>query len=180
VRHPVRKLMGLAVMGILGALFAVPMVAAGAQTVDAGACTITSIQPPSVPVGGGIVTVTGTAPEGSTVIFYVNGAPVTPAVTQLVGADLQFSIGANVVPPASVSVSYLTGPDAYPLNACLDVSGESVFNITVSPASVNKPAAQALAFTGSNDTPSYVLVGIAALVLGGVLVLAARRRSQVS
>ena len=37
-----------------------------------------------------------------------------------------------------------------------------------------------LAFTGSSNTPSYVLIGIAALVLGAVLVVAARRRSQVS
>ena len=37
-----------------------------------------------------------------------------------------------------------------------------------------------LAFTGSSDTPSYVLIGIAAVVIGAVLVVAARRRSQVS
>ena len=37
-----------------------------------------------------------------------------------------------------------------------------------------------LAFTGSSDTPTYVLIGIAALVFGAVLVVAARRRSQVS
>jgi len=49
----------------------------------------------------------------------------------------------------------------------------------VKAADVVKPAA-ALAFTGSNNTPSYVLVGIAALVLGAVLVIAARRRSQVT
>ncbi len=42
-----------------------------------------------------------------------------------------------------------------------------------------KPAAAALAFTGSSDTPSYVLIGIAAIVVGAVLVVAARRRSKV-
>ena len=44
----------------------------------------------------------------------------------------------------------------------------------------NAANAGALAFTGSSNTPSYVLIGIAALALGAVLVVAARRRSQVS
>jgi LPXTG-motif cell wall-anchored protein len=55
--------------------------------------------------------------------------------------------------------------------------------VEVKGAAVTRPAvagAQALAFTGSNNTPSYVLVGIAALVLGAVLVIAARRRSRLS
>jgi LPXTG-motif cell wall-anchored protein len=112
----VRKLIGVAVFGVLGALFAMPMVAAGAQTTGpaAGPCTIT------------------------------NG---------------------------------------YPLDVCPDVKGEAVTNSAVDPASATQQAAagsRSLAFTGSNDTPSYVLVGIAALVLGAVLVIAARRRSQVS
>ena len=34
-------------------------------------------------------------------------------------------------------------------------------------------------FTGSNDTPSYVLIGVAAVVIGLVFVVAARRRRQV-
>ncbi len=48
----------------------------------------------------------------------------------------------------------------------------------VTPAA--QPAAAALAFTGSSDTPSYVLIGIAAIVVGAVLVVAARRRSHLS
>jgi LPXTG-motif cell wall-anchored protein len=177
--------MGVAVVGVLGALFAMPMLSAGAQTVDPAAslCTVTSVVPTEVPAGGGLVTVNGTAPEGSTVVFFFNGVAVTPAVTQVVGPDLQFSIGANVTPPGDVSVSFFTAPGGYPLNPCLNVAGENVFRITVSPASVTRPpaaAAQALAFTGSNNTPSYLLVGVAALVLGAVLVIAARRRSQVS
>ncbi len=51
--------------------------------------------------------------------------------------------------------------------------------VTVGAQEAARPAA-ALAFTGSSDTPSYVLIGIAAIVVGAVLVVAARRRSQVS
>jgi LPXTG-motif cell wall-anchored protein len=35
-----------------------------------------------------------------------------------------------------------------------------------------------LAFTGSSETPAYVFVGLAALVLGAVFVVAARRRAR--
>jgi LPXTG-motif cell wall-anchored protein len=183
VRNPVRKLMGLAVIGVLGALFAMPVLTAAAQTTpsptaSAASCTITSVVPRSLPAGGG--TVTGTAPAGSTVVFYFNGVPATPAVTQVVGPDGNFSLGSNGSSSGAVSVRFSTGPDDYPPNVCTDLSGENVFKITVSPASAAAPAAKALAFTGSNNTPSYVLVGIAALVLGAVLVIAARRRSRLS
>jgi LPXTG-motif cell wall-anchored protein len=40
--------------------------------------------------------------------------------------------------------------------------------------------AQALAFTGSNNTHSFVLIGVAALVVGLVLTVGARRRNKVS
>jgi LPXTG-motif cell wall-anchored protein len=39
---------------------------------------------------------------------------------------------------------------------------------------------QALAFTGSNNTGSFVLIGVTALIVGIVLTVGARRRSRVS
>ena len=65
--------------------------------------------------------------------------------------------------------------------ACAGVAGEVV--VRVQAAQVTRPPvveAQALAFTGSSDTPMYVLIGIAAIVIGTVLVVAARRRSHLS
>ena len=39
---------------------------------------------------------------------------------------------------------------------------------------------RALAFTGSNNTTSFVLIGVTALIVGIVLTVGARRRSRVS
>ena len=52
--------------------------------------------------------------------------------------------------------------------------------ISIDTSAGSRRGREVLAFTGSSDTPSYVLIGIAALVVGAVLVVAARRRSQVS
>ena len=58
VRNPVRKFVGVALMGFLGALFALPMLAAGAQEFVPGEgppptpeCNITSFSP-AAPVAG--------------------------------------------------------------------------------------------------------------------------------
>ena len=40
-------------------------------------------------------------------------------------------------------------------------------------------AAGQLPYTGSNNTPSLVFIGLATIAAGGVIVVAARRRSQV-
>ena len=45
---------------------------------------------------------------------------------------------------------------------------------------VQRAQAQALAFTGSNNTTSFVLIGVTALVVGIVLTVGARRRSRIS
>ena len=45
---------------------------------------------------------------------------------------------------------------------------------------VGGASAGRLPFTGSNDTPSFALVGIGAIALGAVMVVAAQRRSQVA
>ncbi len=64
MRNPVRKFVGVAVMAVMGALFALPMMAAGAQEFVPGEgapptpeCSITSFSP-SAPVSTFPVTVT--------------------------------------------------------------------------------------------------------------------------
>ncbi|HEX5586440.1 MAG TPA: LPXTG cell wall anchor domain-containing protein, partial [Acidimicrobiia bacterium] len=73
------------------------------------------------------------------------------------------------------AVNYvLRGVNAY-TTSCTTVAGEVV--VTIRPAGAQ--AARPLAFTGSNDTTQYVLIGAGLLAVGSVLVVGARRRNRV-
>jgi LPXTG-motif cell wall-anchored protein len=209
VRKSVRKFVGVALVGLLGAL-ALPMLAAGAQTTTTngsagsggvppappGVCTfdVTPNPVPSVPFQ---VTVTGTAPttDNTHVVLFVDGVAATPnAPSDVVATDpgptgaytLLYTVTTMPAGGAGVplSVNFTFGNQNAYSSGCTGPGGEVVVRVTVavSPANVTKPAEQAaaLAFTGSSDTPSFVLIGIAAIVVGAVLVVAARRRKQVS
>lgn len=196
MRNPVRKFVGVMVMGVLGALFAFSMLAASAQTngstgtdgvppAPPGDCTILSVTPNPVPGFPTQVTITGTAPttDNTTVVLYVNGAPAVPngggdIVSQPV-TDGTFTLKYTVTAATDISVNFTYGNQNAYTSGCATPGGEVVVRVDVSPTSATRPAAS-LAFTGSSDTPSYVLIGIAAVVVGAVLVVAARRRSRVS
>jgi LPXTG-motif cell wall-anchored protein len=200
VRNAVRKFMGVALVGVLGALFAMPMLGAGAQQNGSsgsngvppdppGDCVILSVTPNPIPAFGTQVTVTGTAPstDNTHVILYADGVPATPnSGTDVVEQDVTdgtFTLKYTVNSAVDLSVNFTFGNQNAYTAGCATPGGEVVVRVNVSPAVISRPpAAQAaaLAFTGSSDTPSYVLIGIAAVVLGAVLVIAARRRSQVS
>jgi LPXTG-motif cell wall-anchored protein len=188
--------MGVALMAVLGAL-ALPMLAAGAQTNGStgsdgvppdppGDCVILSVTPNPIAALGTQVTVTGTAPstDNTTVVLFVNGIPATPngagdVVTQPV-TDGTFTLKYTVTAvPADLSVNFTFGNQNAYTAGCATPGGEVVVRVNVAAQEVARPAA-ALAFTGSSDTPSYVLIGIAAIVVGAVLVVAARRHKQVS
>lgn len=194
MRNPVRKFVGVALMGVLGA-FALPMVAAGAQEFVPGEgppptpeCSINSFSPTApVPANGFPVTVTveGTVSAAATVTLYAATPPDAGAValsTQAVPAG-PFSISGPVNGPSKVTVGITYGPENAYAAACAAAGG--VTDFTVEAEGATRPAnggganaAATLAFTGSSDTPSYVLIGLAAVVVGAVLVVAARRRSQ--
>jgi LPXTG-motif cell wall-anchored protein len=201
VRNPVRKLMGVAVVGVLGALFAMPMVAAGAADGSTGSggidpappgdCVLTSVTPNPIPAFGTQVTISGTAPstDNTHIFLFADGNPATPnSATDVVDqaiTDGTFTLKYTVLAPVDLSVNFTFGNQNAYTAICPTVDNEVVVHVDVEATNVVKPPAaaaqaQALAFTGSNDTPSFVLVGIAALVLGAVLVIAARRRSQLS
>jgi LPXTG-motif cell wall-anchored protein len=190
VRNPVRKFMGMALMGVLGALLALPMLAsaAGAQTEPAppGDCVILSVTPNPVPGFPTQVTVTGTAPntDNTTVVLYADGVPAVvngagDVVSQLV-TDGTFTLKYTVTAATDISVNFTFGNENAYTSGCALPSGEVVVRVDVKATEATKPAAASLAFTGSSDTPSYVLIGIAAIVVGAVLVVAARRRSNVA
>jgi LPXTG-motif cell wall-anchored protein len=191
----------LTVLGVLGALFVMPMLAAGAATNGStgsdgvpppppGACVILAVAPNPVPAFPTQVTISGTAPsiDNTHIVLYANGAPATPnAPSDVVQQDVTtgtFTLKYTVLAPTDLSVNYTYGNQNAYTAGCATPLGEVVVRVVeVKGAAVTRPAvagAQALAFTGSNNTPSYVLVGIAALVLGAVLVIAARRRSRLS
>jgi LPXTG-motif cell wall-anchored protein len=202
VRKSVRNLMGVALVGLLGA-FALPMLAAGAQTATTngstgsdgvppdppGVCTF-SVAPNPVDAFPTQVTISGVAPttDNTHVVLFASGTAATvQGPGDVVAADpapdgsytLKYTVSAAV----DLSVNFTFGNQNAYSSGCAGPGGITVVRVNVKAAEVAKPApaaAQALAFTGSSDTPSYVLIGIAAIVVGAVLVVAARRRKQVS
>jgi len=180
VRNPVRKFASVALIGVFGALFALPMLAAGAQTTTVPAvepaadCTFSVTPNTAFPN----FIVAGNAPADATVTLYFALDSGGGAVAQGSQPGPAFSFNFVAPGPGNISVGYVRTIDGSAYTAtCGTLAGQVV--VHVSAEDVSKQAA-ALAFTGSSDTPSYVLVGIAAIVLGGVLVVAARRRSQVT
>jgi len=174
-------------MGALGALFALPMSAAGAQTVPGeGApaepsCVIVSTTPNPVDAFPADVTVKGTVQSGVHITLYGQTPPGTGTTVALASQDVTdgtFSLTANLSGDTNLSVNFTHGTNNAYTAGCATPGGEVVVLVKSNQAS--KAGAGALAFTGSSDTPSYVLIGIAAIVVGAVLVVAARRRSQLS
>jgi LPXTG-motif cell wall-anchored protein len=178
----VRKFLGAALFGLLAVFVTAPGLA-GAQTVPGegappvpGDCTF-SVTPDPVTTIPTTVTVAGTAPGGVTVELFVDGA-TTPAQSTVLPAAPNpgsFSFPLAVThDDTSVQVSFLFGNKNAYVQGCTDIAGNAVTRIT------KAAEASKLAFTGSNDTPTYVLIGAAAVVVGLVLVVAARRRSRVN
>jgi LPXTG-motif cell wall-anchored protein len=175
--------MGVALIGVLG-LFVLPMTTAGAQTTTTAGPTTTTAGP-SVGATSCSFSVTGTspnfeikgtgAPAQSTVTLYFTptNTGVKSAVATQPGPSFDFFFTA----PSSgtFSVGYVTTDGGAYTAVCATVAGE----VVVAANEATRPAA-ALAFTGSSNTPSYVIIGIAAIVVGTILVMAARRRRQVS
>jgi LPXTG-motif cell wall-anchored protein len=182
----VRKFMGVTLMAVIGVLMTLPMLGAGAQTVGAGDCVVT-VPPPTTVTPGTQVSISGTAPDGVQVVLFANGLQAEPQapgdVTLVVVSGVPtgpFELKYTPAATVTLSVNFITpGGNAYTA-VCADNVGRTNFPVTVASNTAAKPAAAALAFTGSSDTPSYVLIGIAAIVVGAVLVVAARRRSHLS
>lgn len=178
------------------AMTALMLVGAGATAAAAGAGT--SMAPSGDP-GTCTITVSGdVGPDGTTIkafpVDVVVSGTVPGAATQLrlfvrTEGDPAFVQRGETVPvdgkyafpaitlagPSEFSVGFLYGDlNAYTAT-CSDPSGSNVIRIRVADAT----AARSLAFTGSSDTMRNVLIGLAAIALGLVLVVGARRRHHV-
>jgi LPXTG-motif cell wall-anchored protein len=197
VRNPVRKFLGVALIGLLGVFVAAPAIA-GAQTevvpgegapASPGICSF-SVTPAEIPVGGTQLTVTGVVPIGAAQVqvfynadlltfdeFKNPPAGVTPVGVGTPDASGNFSItpGVVVTTATDVAVNYTFGNKNFYATLCSNPAGANVTRINVAGETVARP----LAFTGSSETPTYVLVGLGAIAVGLVFVVAARRRSRV-
>jgi LPXTG-motif cell wall-anchored protein len=130
-----------------------------------------------------VLTVAGTAPAGVELQIYYNqvvgsdGKPTdpsaTPVATVLVPASGQFSVQTPFVSTATdVSANYTFGNKNFYATGCSNVAGQVVVRVQ------GETVARALAFTGSSGTPTFILVGVGALVVGLVILVAARRRAH--
>jgi hypothetical protein len=155
-----RKILGSLALGIL-TLLAIPTATAGAQTT--GSCSFT-VSPTTLPPTGGSVTVSGTAPAGSTITIFKNGVADG---TTTAADNGSWSIVVSVNSTTDITVSFGTN---YPPAACLSGGAQAV-RVNVEAAAVRQ-----LAFTGSSNTGLYVFGALAAITVGAVLVVAARRR----
>ena len=178
MRTSVNRLVRIGIVAAIAAIAALPLLPATAGAVEApstlGPCTFTVVPNP-VPTPPGFpadVTVTVTVPQtGVTVTVFVNGVANQSVIANT--TTVVFTV--HLTAASNISVNYfLDGGNAY-ATGC--TSGGS---LTVLVDAAQAARAQALAFTGSNNTHSFVLIGIAALVVGLVLTVGARRRSRIS
>jgi LPXTG-motif cell wall-anchored protein len=152
-----RRILAIAGIAVLSAVFVGSVSTAGAQTTPVFTCSFT-LSTTSLPAGGGPVLVSGTAPGDTVVHIFVNGVEVTTAHSDNVtGAwgPVQLTITAT----STIGVSI---PSSYP--AC--------------PPRTVTVATPPLPRTGSNDTKPFVLAGVTVLLVGVALVFAARRREN--
>lgn len=176
VRRSVSKLTRVVTLGAIAAFAAVPLFAtsASAQASGDAVCTFNVVPNPISPPYPAAVHIEGTAPPGTEVSAF-NGA--TLLVTTTADAAGNFSSGNfSIFPDTNVSANFVDDGGSY-ATGCADPEGVLVVRPRVEAENVQRRAqAQALAFTGSNNTTPFVLVGLTALIVGIVLTVAARRR----
>jgi LPXTG-motif cell wall-anchored protein len=176
----VRNRWGALILIAAMALVVIGLAAPAGAQVQVFSCSY-SVDPTTLPATGGTVTVSGVAPGGSTVRVFTDG--VLAATTQ--AAPVTGAFSAQVFITASVEISVAL--DGYPTTPCIGVGGESVDQdgngngngsngIIVGGVSTVR---RNLAYTGSSDTKPFVLLGLGAVCVGLVLVVAARRRTRI-
>jgi LPXTG-motif cell wall-anchored protein len=162
-----RRLLAIAGITAMTALVGAGIVAApaGAQAqAQVFTCTF-SVSATDLAAGGGPVQVSGFAPADTKVHVLVNG--VEQATAQSSKTDGAW--GPVTVTITTTSDVRVTIEQDYPATPCIGPGGTDVQRVTVA-------GTKALATTGSNNTTTYVLVGVVLLVTGLALAIAARRR----
>jgi LPXTG-motif cell wall-anchored protein len=179
VHRSMRRFTRIVIVGAIAAFAAVPLFATSASAVEAGAAVCTfDVLPNPVPAGG-TVHIEGTAPAGATVTAFDVTNPGTPILVSSAIANASGNFRGPdfvITPPRNFSATFTLAGSDY-ATGCADPDGLLVVRVEVLAAAVQR---QALAFTGSNNTTSFVLIGVTALIVGIVLTVGARRRSRVS
>jgi LPXTG-motif cell wall-anchored protein len=156
-------------LAVLGGLSA----PAGAGVSPTFSCSF-SVSPTTLPPGGGTVTLTGVAPGSTVVRVFLDGQLV--ATTTSAPVTGEWSVQIVITASAEITVAL----DGYPETPCIGVGGENVErNPQQSSIIVGGATATRLARTGSSDTRPFVLIGLTAVCVGLVLLVAARRRTRV-
>ena len=159
-----RRLVGIIAITVLGAALWGGVSTAGAQTQAALSCSFT-VSATDLPVGGGSVTISGTAPADTDVFISVNGKPAATVHS----SPINGAWGPTEVP--------ITDPGLNTIAVTLTPNYSTL--VCTGPATVSvAAAAAALPRTGSNDTKPFVLAGVTLLVVGLSLVMATRRREH--
>jgi LPXTG-motif cell wall-anchored protein len=131
------------------------------------------------------VVISGATPVGADVVveirFQADGSPTAVLIhTEHLASGGAFTFTYNTGGAAgNVTVNYTFGTDNAYATGCTGPGGVTVVRAEAISKGATAPA-KALAFTGSSNTPTFVVIGLAALALGFVFVVAARRRSQVN
>ena len=158
------------VLVLAGAIVAPPV---GAQAQEFS-CRY-EVGPTVLPPGGGFITVEGTAPGSSIVRVFLDGAQA--AVTTAAPGSGFFSVDLFVTRSVEIAVAV----DDYPNTPCSGVGGSGTGRGrgTVTVGGGGAAGSGQLAGTGASSTGRFVLIGLAAIVLGAAFVVATRRRDGV-
>jgi LPXTG-motif cell wall-anchored protein len=168
----------MAVFGAIAAFAVVPVFATSASAVVAGGvCTFNVLPNPISPPFPAQVHIEGSAPLGSTVTAFSGATPLVSVATDSGGNFHSANFPIN--PGTDVTATFTIGGSSY-ATGCASPEGLVVIRVDPVGAQQAQAQAQALAFTGSNNTTTFVLIGVTALVVGVVLTVGARRRSRIS
>ena len=188
----VRRLIGATALAMLVGSFAFAGVAAAGIMVpdenpdSLGPCTFEIVGSPGAATLDVTfphsVTVRVSAPATADVSVFVStlpsGTPVEFGPELSTGAPIDFG-PIELTAPSSITAGYTTTDGSAYTATCSGPGGVAAIQVLAAGARVVTPGARPLAFTGSDDTTTHVLIAAAAIVLGTVLVVGTRRRSRV-
>lgn len=179
MQRSVRRLTRIVFFGAIAGFAAIPLLATAAPAQESGdpVCTFDVLPNPIAAPFPAAVHIEGTAPADTVVTAFNGGTALVSTTSD--GSGNFHSSNFGVFPDTNVSASFAVAGGSY-ATGCADPEGVLVVRVKAATAQQAAQQAQALAFTGSNNTTSFVLIGVVALLVGIVLTVGARRHSRVS